>query len=149
MAFNLNQLDDRIASFMGRYGVTALRISFGLIFFWFGILKPLGLSPAEDLLKATVAWLPFLEPGTWLHLIGWWEMVIGITFLFKRTSWIAIGLMFLQMCGTFMPMVFLPKVVYQDGRSFYLPTLEGQYIVKNVMLISAALVVGGSMRGRE
>ncbi|MEM7084896.1 MAG: hypothetical protein AAF489_01860 [Bacteroidota bacterium] len=147
MKFNFRTLDQRIAKRMKALGIPAVRISFGIIFFWFGVLKPLGLSAAEPLLKATVAWLPFGDPEVWLVVIGWWEVVIGITFLFKKTTRIAIGLLLLQMVGTFMPLLFLPEVVYQNGSSIYLPTMEGQYILKNLMIIAAALVIGGSMYG--
>ncbi len=139
-------LDKGIYGRMRKMGVPALRISFAIIFIWFGILKPFGVSAAEPLLKATVAWLPFLSPDVWLHVIGWWEVLIGVLFLFQRTTYIAILLLFLQMLGTFMPMVFLPEVVYQKPWAVYLPTMEGQYIIKNVMIISAALVVGGNIR---
>jgi uncharacterized membrane protein YkgB len=77
-----------------------------------------------------------------LSIIGWWEVLIGLTFLFRNTTRIAIGLLFLQMLGTFMPLLFLPEITFQNG-NYLLPTLEGQYIIKNVMIISAALVVGG------
>ncbi|MEO0528727.1 MAG: hypothetical protein AAFZ89_15955 [Bacteroidota bacterium] len=129
---------------MKYWGIPAMRISFGIIFFWFGILKPFGLSAAEALLKATVAWLPFGSPESWLIVIGWWEVVIGITFLFKRTTRVAIGLLFLQMAGTFMPLVFLPEITFQHG-NYLLPTLEGQYIIKNLLIISSALVLGGTI----
>ena len=144
----LNRLDQSIARYMQRWGVPAMRISFAVIFFWFGILKPFHYSAAEGLLKATVAWLPFGSPDGWLMVIGWWEVVIGITFLFKATTRIAIGLLFLQMVGTFMPLVFLPEVTFQDG-NYLMPTLEGQYIIKNLMIISAALVVGGTFYRKE
>jgi uncharacterized membrane protein YkgB len=136
-------IDQNIAGKMRKWGLPALRISFAIIFFWFGILKPFGLSAATELLIATVAWLPFGESGTWLLVIGWWEVVIGITFLFRKTTKIAIALLLLQMIGTFMPLVFLPEVTFQNG-NYLLPTLEGQYIIKNVMIISAALIVGGT-----
>jgi len=140
--FSFQQLDQRIAKNMKLWGIPAMRISFAIIFFWFGILKPFGLSAAEGLLKATVIWLPFGAPEQWLVIIGFWEVVIGITFLFKSTTRIAIALLFLQMLGTFMPLVFLPEVTFQEN-NFLLPTLEGQYIMKNLMIISAALVLGG------
>jgi uncharacterized membrane protein YkgB len=139
---NFGEIDNKISKNMQKLGVPAIRISFAIIFFWFGILKPLGLSSAEPLLKATVAWLPFGEPDLWLSIIGWWEVLIGLTFLFRNTTRIAIGLLFLQMLGTFMPLLFLPEITFQNG-NYLLPTLEGQYIIKNVMIISAALVVGG------
>ncbi len=55
---------------------------------------------------------------------------------------IFIALLFLQMFGTFMPLVVLPEVTFQNG-NILTPSLEGQYIIKNVMIISAALVLGG------
>jgi uncharacterized membrane protein YphA (DoxX/SURF4 family) len=142
------ELDRRIASFMGDWGVTALRYSLGLIFIWFGILKPLGLSPAAQLVMATVDFLPVFTPRQWLGIIGWWEVAIGVTFLFRPTARIAIALLAMQMVGTFMPLFMLPGVTFQPGRIPYAPTMEGQYIVKNLLIISAALVVGATVRRR-
>jgi uncharacterized membrane protein YkgB len=145
----LDAADRRIASFMRRWGTSALRISLAVIFIWFGILKPLGLSPAADLVRATVGWMPVLSTDGWLAAIGWWEVAIGVTFLFHRTLRIAIALLALQMVGTFMPLVMLPEVAFQSGRVPYAPTIEGQYIIKNLLIISAALVIGGTVRQRD
>ncbi|NJO92828.1 MAG: DoxX family membrane protein [Chloroflexia bacterium] len=136
------KIDQQIAQWMRRWSSRAIRISFGIIFIWFGILKPFDVSSAEGLLKATVVWLPFGTPEFWLIVIGWWEVAIGVTFLFSRTTKIAIALLFLQMFGTFMPLVVLPEVTFQHG-NILTPSLEGQYIIKNIMIISAALVLGG------
>jgi len=136
------KFDRKIALWMRRWSIAAVRVSFGIIFIWFGILKPFDVSSAAELIKATVAWLPVGTPEFWLNAIGWWEVAIGVTFLFTRTTKIAIGLLFLQMFGTFMPLVVLPEVTFQNGYIFT-PSLEGQYIIKNVMIISAALVLGG------
>ena len=88
--------------------------------------KLFGVSSAEGLLKATVVWLPFGTPEFWLVVIGWWEVAIGVTFLFSRTTKIAIALLFLQMFGTFMPLVLLPEVTFQNAvRLIFTPTLEG------------------------
>lgn len=142
----LEALDRRIVEFMRRWGILALRLSLGVIFMWFGILKPLGLSAAAPLVLATVDWMPLLDPSQWLHLIGWWEVAIGVTFLFHRTLRFAIALLALQMVGTFMPLVLLPDVTFQAGHFPYAPTMEGQYIIKNLLIISAALVAGGTVR---
>jgi uncharacterized membrane protein YphA (DoxX/SURF4 family) len=136
------KIDKFIAKWMKRWSIPAIRISFRIIFIWFGILKPLGVSSADSLLKATVVWLPFGTPEFWLIVIGWWEVAIGVTFLFSKTTKIAIALLFLQMFGTFMPLFLLPEVTFQNG-NILTPTLEGQYIIKNLMIISAALVLGG------
>ena len=143
----LNEIDRSISKFMRQKGILALRLSFGIIFIWFGVLKPLGLSPAEPLVIATVQWLPFFDGEWWLAIIGWWEVAIGVAFLFRRTIRVAIALLALQMVGTFMPLILLPDVTFQAGHLPYGPTMEGQYIIKNLMIISAALVVGGSVRG--
>ncbi len=133
---------------MARVGVPALRVSLGIIFIWFGLLKPLGLSPAGPLVEATVRWMPLFTPEQWVGVIGWWEVAIGVTFLFQRTLRIAIALLFLQMAGTFLPLVLLPYATFQAGHYPYVPTIEGQYIIKNLLIISAALVVGGTVRSR-
>lgn len=140
------QLDHAIATFMRRWGIPAVRVSLAVIFVWFGVLKPFGVSPAEPLVLATVAWMPVLEPSGWLAVIGWWEVTIGVTMVFPKTTRLAIALLFLQMVGTFMPLVMLPEVTFQDGRIPWGPTMEGQYIIKNLLIISAALVVGGTVR---
>ncbi len=146
MRVDLDRIDRSISSFMRRWGMLAMRISLGVIFVWFGILKPLGLSAAEPLVKATVRWLPLASPESWLIIIGWWEVAIGLTFLFQKTVRLAIALLFLQMIGTFMPLVLLPEVTFQSGHIPYAPTIEGQYILKNLLIISAAMVVGGTTR---
>jgi uncharacterized membrane protein YkgB len=146
---NLDELDRRIAGVMARTGVPALRISLAIIFIWFGVLKPFGFSPAGPLVEATVSWMPFLTPSQWVAVIGWWEVLIGVTFLFTRTLRIAIALLALQMTGTFLPLVMLPGVTFQAGLYPFVPTIEGQYIIKNLLIISAALVVGGTVRGTD
>lgn len=144
-----DEVDQKISTFMECWGVLAVRFSFGIIFIWFGILKPLGISSAESLVLATVPWLPVFEGETWVAIIGWWEVLIGFAFLFRKTIRIAIALLALQMVGTFMPLVFLPEVTFQQGYIPFGPTMEGQYIIKNLMIISAALVVGGTVRGKN
>lgn len=139
-----DRLDSTIDRFMRRWGLRALRVSLAVIFIWFGLLKPLGLSPAAPLVRATVDWMPLLSADAWVALIGWWEVLIGVTFLFQRTVRIAIALLALQMAGTFMPLVLLPGITFQHVP--YAPTMEGQYIIKNLLIISAALVLGGTAR---
>ena len=145
----LDRIDRSIAAFMRRWSVPALRFSLAVIFIWFVVLKPLGLSPAAPLVKSTVAWMPFFSADTWVAIIGWWEVAIGVTFLFHKTLRIAIALLAMQMVGTFLPLFVAPGVTFQPGRFPYAPTLEGQYIVKNLLIISGALVVGGTVRQRR
>ncbi|HEX7706046.1 MAG TPA: hypothetical protein VF701_06255 [Thermoanaerobaculia bacterium] len=141
---SVSRLDAAIANFMRRWGTPALRASLAVVFVWFGALKPLGLSPAADLVRATVGWMPLLSPDGWLAMIGWWEVSIGLTFLHRRSLRIAIALLAMQMVGTFLPLVILPAVTFHEFP--YAPTMEGQYIIKNLVIISAALVIGGTVR---
>lgn len=142
MASIIKIFDRSFTEFMRNHSVRLLRLSLAIIFLWFGILKPLGKSPAEPLIKATMAWVPIFDPSVWLNIIGWWEVAIGILFLFNKTTKLVIGLLLLQMIGTFLPLFILPDVTFQNG-NILLPTTEGQYILKNLMIISSALVIGG------
>lgn len=135
-----DRVDRVIASWMARRGPGLLRLSLGLVFVWFGALKPLGASPANELVARTVYWLP---PETFIPILGAWEVAIGLGLLWRPLNRAAILLLFLQMPGTFLPLVLLPEVCWTGP---FAPTLEGQYIIKNLILISAAIVVGGTVR---
>ena len=139
-----DELDIFITEFMSKWGITFLRYSLGLIYIWFGILKPFGLSPAQELVENTVYW--FDNPKTFVPILGWWEVVIGLTMCIKPLIRVSIFLLFIQMPGTFLPLILLPEVCFSN---FPLGlTLEGQYIVKNLIIISAALVVGSTVRNK-
>ena len=139
-----DELDIFITKFMSKWGITFLRYSLGLIYIWFGILKPFGLSPAQELVENTVYW--FDNPKTFVPILGWWEVVFGLTMCIKPLIRVSIFLLFIQMPGTFLPLVLLPEVCFSNF-PFGL-TLEGQYIVKNLIIISAALVVGSTVRNK-
>ena len=136
------KLDIFISKYMSTYGILLLRYSLAMIFIWFGLLKPLGISPAQELVENTVYW--FDDKATFVNFLGWWEVVIGFTMCFRPLIRISIFLLFLQMPGTFLPLVLLPEVCFTDFP--YGLTLEGQYIVKNLIIISSALVIGGTVR---
>jgi uncharacterized membrane protein YkgB len=117
-----------------------IRVSLFIIFFWFGFLKVIDLSPATDLVLQTIYWMPFLTPIQWVYTVGIWEMFIGLFFLFKRTTVMAMILLFTQMIGTFMPLFILPEVTFQSNNPL-LPTLEGQYIMKNIIIIASSITI--------
>jgi uncharacterized membrane protein YphA (DoxX/SURF4 family) len=133
---------------MARVGIPFLRISLGFVFLWFGVLKFFpGLSPAQDLATRTIATLTFglIPSNVSILVLAAWEALIGIgliTGVFMRATLL---LLFLQMLGTITPIFFFPHDVFT--RVPYAPTLEGQYIVKNMVLISAGLVIGATVRG--
>ncbi|MBA2245501.1 MAG: DoxX family protein [Gemmatimonadetes bacterium] len=139
----LSAIDMRVTEWMAEHGIQLLRIAISLVFVWFGGLKLLpGLSPAEGLVRAT---MPFVPGELFVPLLGIWEVLIGLGFLTGRFLRATILLLFLQMPGTFLPVLLLPDQVFTSF-PFGL-TLEGQYIFKNLVLISGALVVGATVRG--
>jgi uncharacterized membrane protein YkgB len=138
----------RITGWMASHGVTLLRISMGVIFFWFGMLKYVeGLSPAEALAIRTIEILTFGSIGPeWVRYgLATWEVVIGLGLIFKLFLRETLLLMFLQMMGTLSPIVLLPDEVFTIFP--YGLTIEGQYIFKNLVVIAAGLVVGATVRG--
>jgi len=138
-----DRIDRLFVHLMAKYGITALRISMGIVFFWFGALKLVPeLSPAEELIRETITFFPM---EIFLPTLAIWEMLIGLGFITGKFMRITILLLFLQMPGTISPTVLNPDAVW-NSFPFGL-TLEGQYIVKNLVLISAALVVGATVRG--
>jgi len=138
-----DRIDRSITHWMAVSGIPILRIALGIVFVWFGALKLVpGLSPAEGLVMATV---PFLPASFFLPFLGIWEIAIGVGFLVGRGLRVVIFLLFLQMPGTMAPIFLLPDAVF-TAFPFGL-TLEGQYIVKNLVLIGAALVIGATVRG--
>ena len=137
----LEKIDNFISGTMNTYGILFLRYSVGIIFIWFGFLKPLGISPAQDLVANTVYW--FEDKMSFVKFLGWWEVVIGLTMIYKPLIRVSIFLLFIQMPGTFLPLILLPEVCFTKF-PFGL-TLEGQYIIKNLIIISSALVIGGKL----
>lgn len=139
------RFDSWLIEFSARIGEPFLRLAIGIVFIWFGALKTVGeLSPAYDLVAATVYWL---TPEIIVPLLGLWEVAIGIAFLFAPLTRVAILLLALQMPGTFLPLVLLPEVCFTIF-PFGL-TLEGQYIVKNLVIIGSALVIGSRLTARR
>ncbi|MFL5264312.1 MAG: DoxX family membrane protein [Anaeromyxobacteraceae bacterium] len=144
----LDRMEVLATGWMARHAVTLLRISLGVVFFWFGVLKFFpGLSPAEDLAARTISVLTFgrMGPSVSLPVLATWETAIGLLFITGRFTRVAVGLLFAQMAGTFLPLAFFPNEAWTHAP--FAATLEGQYIIKNVVLISAGLVVGATIRG--
>lgn len=144
----IDRIDAHIADWMARNSVSLLRVSLGVVFLWFGALKFFpSLSPAQDLAARTIEALSLglVGPSLSLPALAAWECLIGLGLLWRRTTRAALLLMALQMLGTLTPLVLFPAEAFT--RPPFAPTLEGQYIIKNLVLVSAGLVIGATVRG--
>lgn len=144
MKRKLDHVDKNVTDWLKHHGYYFLKYSLSLVFIWFGILKPLGLSSADDLVRHTVY---FVDPSWFVPFLGWWEVAIGVCILFRPLVRVGLLLMGMQMIGTFLPLILLPEVIYIKFP--FVMTLEGQYIIKNLVLIGAGMIVGSHVRDRE
>ena len=143
-----DRLDGRVAGWMARHAITLLRVGLGVVFLWFGAIKFVpGWSPAEGLAAATIARLTGgAVPGAVsLPVLAAWETLIGLGLLTGRFLRLTLLLLFLQMPGTVLPLFLFPAETFT--RVPFAPTLEGQYIIKNLVLLAAAFAVGATVRG--
>jgi len=144
----LEPIDVRITAALARLGVPVLRIGLGVVFLWFGVLKFFpGASPAETLAARTIEVLSggLIRPDISLPILATWESLIGLGLLAGRFMRATLLLLVVQMLGTLTPLLIFPGETFTTFP--FAPTLEGQYIIKNVVLIGAAMVVGATVRG--
>lgn len=147
---SFNRVDARITGWMAAHGIRLLRISLGVVFFWFGFLKFFpGLSPAMELATKTIGALTFgaVTPSVAMLVLATWESLIGLGLIFGVAMRATLLLLFVQMIGTILPIFMFPGEVFT--RVPYAPTLEGQYIIKNIVLVSAAIAIGATVRGGQ
>ena len=135
------RLDERLRPLLARIGVPLLRISLGIVFLWFGLLKIFDVSPVSGLVANTIYWF---DPDVVVPALGVFEVFVGACLVAGRLMRIALPLLVLQMAGTFMVLVLLPDVAFRDGNPFLL-TVEGEFVVKNLVLLSSALVIGSRL----
>jgi uncharacterized membrane protein YkgB len=141
----LDQLDRTATRLMARYGLRLLSISMGLVFVWFGALKLVGMSPAEPLIRDTLDFLPGTLVSLLILLLAIWEVAIGIGFLSGKAKRVVLIMLLLQMAGAMSPLILAPERLWETFPLVW--TLEGQYVFKDIILISAGLVIGATHRG--
>jgi len=145
-----DRLDRRITKVMADHGLMLLRLALGIVFLWFGALKYFpGASPAETLAGRTIETLTFgaIPQATAVVILATWEVAIGVGLLVGRWMRAVLLLLFVQMLGTITPLFLFPAETFTVFP--IAPTLEGQYIIKNIVLVSAAIVLGATVRGGE
>lgn len=138
----IDRLDVTITAFLRRWSIPALRVSLGLVFVWFGAMKVFDVTPVADLVANTVYWF---DPAWVVPALGVFEVVVGIGLLFRIALRLVLGLFAVQMVGTFLVLALLPEVAFDSGNPLLL-TVEGEFVVKNLVLLSAGMVIGATVR---
>jgi uncharacterized membrane protein YkgB len=137
-----------VSKWEAKNGLFILRISLGIIFFWFGFIKFFpGLSTAEEIAAKTISWLTFgsMGPGISMPLLGTVECIIGIGLLLRKWMAFTLLLLYIQMLGTLLPLFIFRNDTWTNH--LFVPTLLGQYIIKNCVLIAAGIVLGATLNG--
>lgn len=139
----LCSIDDNIIRWGRRVSLPLARGALFIVYFWFGLLKVVGESPASAMVaELQMKTLPFLATDTFIVLFGIFEMFIGLAFLIPRAERIALGVMVAHLVTTMMPLVLMPDAVWTG---FLVPTLEGQYIIKNIALLAVAAGIAAQL----
>ena len=144
----ITSFEERAFKWMANNGIILLRISIGIVFLWFGLQKFFpGLSSAEDLASRTISVITFgiVSPAVSMPVLALWESLIGLTFITGFFMRWAVPLLFLQMIGTVMPLFLFPTETFVNPPT--VPTLIGQYIIKNLVVVTGAMVAGAYHKG--
>lgn len=142
----LHQLGEEARNIVnfGRIDMPFARLAIFVVYFWFGLLKMVGVSPAGPLVSALwMKTIPFIPLPTFMVLFSAYEMLIGVLFLVPKVKRLAIGLLLMHVSMTVLPLILLRGIVWQ---TFMVPSLEGQYIIKNIVIVALALSIGAHPR---
>ena len=133
------QLDELVLTALRRWSITALRLALGSVFLWFGALKIFANSPVTSLIQETYTFLPV---SIFVLVLGVWEMLIGIGIILKRLLRFVLVLLGVHLVGTFTAVWLKPGLFFVQGVPFCL-TVDGEFVMKNLVLMTAALVIAG------
>ena len=133
------RVDEFVIALLRRWSITVLRLALGSVFLWFGALKIFGASPVILLLQQTYSFLPI---HVFVFVLGVWETLLGIGIIFRRALRCVLILLCIHLVGTFFALGLNPQHFFLQGVPFCL-TADGEFVMKNLVLISAALVIAG------
>lgn len=143
----LDRAERALIGLAGRIGVPALRLTLAITFLWFGALKITNDTPVADIVANTVNWIPGVEGSWFVPFLGVVEVLLGAALLFNRGLRVVLPLLFAHLAGTFLALITQPDVTFQGGNPVMLTT-EGEFVIKNFVLLSAVLVLYG-IQGRR
>lgn len=135
------------AGIAGRFGIPALRITLAITFLWFGALKITNDTPVGEFVANTVNWIPGVSGAWFVPFLGVVEVALGAALLANKGLRVVLPILFAHLVGTFLALVTQPEVTFQDSNLFMLTT-EGEFVIKNLILLSAIMVIYGRRRVR-
>lgn len=138
------EFDRRMLALAARYAHWLHRVSLGVLFIWFGLLKPLGHATTTSILAQAVYWG---DPQTMVLLLGWWEVAIGVCLIFRPLVRLAIALLVLRLPGILLAFVLQPDACFYSFP--FAPTPEGQYLIKDLVIFFASLAIVGMVHGEQ
>ncbi len=142
-----SKLDDVLVPWFRRLDAPLARTAILVVYVWFGALKLFDASPANPLVRALLErTLPFISFERFIIFLGLFEIAVGVAFAVPRLEKLALALVVPHLIMTTGPLVFLPSVAW---KGFLLPTLEGQYIIKNLLIAAAAVAIVAHLQPRE
>jgi uncharacterized membrane protein YkgB len=127
---------DRVCALIRSVGTRGLRISLALVFIWFGVLKVVDLSPVSDLVTGSI---PATDSSLFVPLLGGFEVALGLGLIAGRQP-VVVTAAIVHLAGTFLVLITQPELAFQDGNPLLLTT-EGEFVVKNLVLLAAAVAV--------
>ena len=141
----VDRLDEQLIPRLRSWAAPLLRYSLAVVFIWFGALKVFGASPVVDLVDSMVYWA---DPSWFVPALGVVEVLIGLGLAFGVGLRLVLAALIVQLAGTFLVFFLLPEVAFQ-GRNPLALTVEGEFVVKNLVLIAAAMAVGSQLSTPE
>jgi uncharacterized membrane protein YkgB len=136
---SIPEIDSRLIHFFRKISDPLARMGLFVVFFWFGALKVIDMSPASPLVQALFErTIPFMPFSVFLIIFGAFEMVIGLMFLIKGFEREVLPLLTVHMITTAMPLILLGSITWTAP---FVPTMEGQYIIKNLVIVATAIAV--------
>jgi uncharacterized membrane protein YkgB len=136
----LDGVDQRLTDWMRRHGLNLDRWAIGVFFVWFGMIKTLGHKSATSIIAETVY---FGDPDVTARLLGLWEVAIGVCLVIHPLARAAIALLAVRLPGTLLALALKLDVCWTD--TALVPTVQGQYLIKDIVLFAAALAIGGGL----
>jgi putative oxidoreductase len=130
-------VETQLGAELRRVSPPLLRCALGAIFCWFGALKVVGASPVGDFVAGT---LPWFDRAWLIPAVGLFEVAIGVGMIAGRFLFLVCAVLVGHLTGTFLALVMQPEVAFQDGNPLLLTT-EGEFVVKNLVFVAAAMVV--------